>query len=126
MLDADGQYTGEFERSYDAPQKISANVSPASGQIAVEVFGNDDSYDRVIALPWDSLALLFSPSDYSGILSEDGDLLSTGFIDENTVFFVDRNPDDSRGFDYVVRRIAKSINGLMIAVRKVNNNEDNS
>ena len=56
--------------------------------------------------------------------NEDG---SSNYKMENTVFFVDHAPNgrEAEGFDYVVKRIAKSINGLAIAIKKVNNEPQN-
>lgn len=107
---------------------INANVSPASGQIAIEAFGFDASYDRVIAMPWDSLDTIFSPKDYDGTLTSDGKwfCVESGF-DEFAVFFIDKSPADLtsfEGYDYVVRRVAMSINGLLIAVKRVENDGD--
>ena len=47
-IDADGNYTGETEVVYDKPVKIRANVSPATGQANIEMFGNFTDYDRVV------------------------------------------------------------------------------
>lgn len=130
LVDENGDYTGEVIKSYTAPISVHANVSPASGQIAIEAFGTDESYDRVIAMPWDSFEAIFSPSDYGGTITADGKWFCTedGF-DKFAVFFIDHEPDDPNsadGYDYVVHRIAMSINGLLIAVRKVEQDADNS
>ena len=100
--DSSGNYTGEITISYDAPVAIKANVSPATGQSNQEMFGNLTDYDRVI-------------------ITDDVSLL----IDENSILWVDTTPpedetvDHATGYDYIVRRVAKSFNGLAIAARKV-------
>ena len=97
--DTDGNYTGETEIAYAAPVQIKACVSPATGQSNTEMFGNLTDYDRVIVSDDTSLA-----------------------IDENTVLFIDSTPTDgagAAGYDYIVRRVAKSFNSVAIAVRKV-------
>jgi hypothetical protein len=97
LKDADGNYTGETAVVYSAPVECKAHISPATGQSTQEMFGNLTDYDRVI-------------------LSDDTSLP----IDENTVLFIDHEPTDgARGYDYTVRRVAKSINFVAIAVRKV-------
>ena len=123
IKDASGNYTGEKTRTYDPPQRILANVSPARGTVGIEAFGNDDSYDRIIALAWDDLAVIYSPFDYNGLESSDDYLFSVGGINDSTVWYVDKTPvnDDPNDYDYIVHRIAKSINGVLIAVKKVNN-----
>lgn len=95
ITDSAGNYTGETSVTYAAPVKILANVSPATGQSNMEMFGNLTDYDRVI-------------------VSDD----TTLPIDENTVLYVDRAPTEG-AYDYVVRRVAKSLNFVAIAARKV-------
>lgn len=85
---------------YDDPVEMEANISPASGYSATEQFGDLDSYDKVIVTDW-----LDCP------------------IDEQTVLFIDKEPDHNTSgelmYDYTVRRVAKSLNSISIAVRKV-------
>lgn len=100
VIDADGYETGEKDIGYGEPVKLLCNVSPATGQSQVEMFGNLDSYDKVI-------------------ITDEVDCP----IDENTVLFVDNEPVfDKTGkplYDYTVRRVAKSLNSISVAVRKV-------
>lgn len=92
--------TGEYVPVYKEHQEMWANISPASGYAQTEQFGNLDSYDKVIVTDW-----LDCP------------------IDENSVLFIDKEPEYSLDgkplFDYTVRRIAKSLNSISIAVQKV-------
>lgn len=100
LTDSDGNYTGETAIGYGAPVECKANISPATGQSNVEMFGNLTDYDRVI-------------------VSDDTSLP----IDENTVLFIDSTPTNGAGeagYDYIVRRVARSINSVAIAVQKVN------
>ena len=91
--------TPESEIHYSDPVDVMANISPATGQSNVEQFGNLEDYDKVI------------------VTTEDLP------IDENSVLFIDKDPefgDDGEPlFDYKVRRVAKSLNSLSIAVSKV-------
>lgn len=86
---------------YGNPVKMEANISPASGYAQTEQFGNLDNYDKVI-------------------VTDDMDCP----IDEHSVLFIDKEPEYTVSgdpmFDYTVRRIAKSLNSVSIAVRKVN------
>ena len=95
-----GNASGERRVIYSDPVKIKANVSPATGVSQVEQFGRDMKYDKVIVLDDVNCP-----------------------IDENTVFFIDKEPSyDSDGnllFDYIVKKIARSINSVSIAVSKV-------
>ena len=97
--DDDGNIAGERVK-YGSPVKARANVSAAQGEAQIEQFGNSVEYDKVI-------------------LSDD----MSAPIDENTVFFIDTPPAfDSDGnpmFDYIVRKVAKSLNTLAVAISKV-------
>lgn len=99
LTDSSGNYMGETGITYAEPVECKANVSPATGQSNQEMFGNLTDYDRVI-------------------LSDDPTLP----IDENTVLFIDSTPTAGAGeygYDYTVRRVARSKNYVAIAVRKV-------
>ena len=98
--DADGYMTSDKRNIYSEAAYLLANVSPATGYSQTEQFGNLESYDKVIVTDW-----MDCP------------------IDENTVLFVDKEPEyNTLGdpmYDYVVRRVAKSLNSISIAVSKV-------
>lgn len=100
ITDAEGNETGEHKVGYEAAVAMKANISAATGYAQVEQFGNFITYDKVIVT----------------------DDLSCP-IDEHTVLFVDKKPEfDKEGnplFDYTVRRVAKSLNSVAIAISKV-------
>ena len=110
QTDSDNNYTGEMATNYATPVKLNCNVSPATGQSDTEMFGNLTDYDRVIVTEWVDCP-----------------------IDENSVLFVDKTPTDvpvpgsdppatvksTDGYNYIVRRVAKSINSVSIAIKKV-------
>ncbi len=100
VLDGDGDETGEYDVVYEEPVEMRANVSAATGQSQVEQFGNLENYDKVI-------------------VTDD----TTCPINENTVLFIDKEPSyDTLGrpqYDYTVKRVAKSLNSISIAVSKV-------
>ena len=115
VVDENGNYTGESIVLYNDPVRMHANVSWATGQSNIEQFGNLENYDKVI-------------------VTSDVDCP----IDENSVLFIDKEPEYTSVithvpsavtateetvsvpvFDYIVRRVAKSINSVSIAVRKV-------
>ncbi len=100
QTDDDGYETGETKVIYKRPVKMKCSVSPATGYAQVNMFGNLESYDKVL-------------------ITDDVSCP----IDENTVLFIDKRPEfDSEGtpiFDYVVRRVAKSLNSISYAVSKV-------
>lgn len=100
VVDSGGYELGEKKVVYDKAVEMSANISAATGQAQVEQFGNFISYDKVIVT----------------------DDMSCP-IDENTVLFIDKAPeydkDENPLYDYIVKRVAKSLNSISIAVSKV-------
>lgn len=100
VKDEDGNETGEETVVYRDAVPFWANVSAATGSSQVEQFGSLTGYDKVIVT----------------------DDLSCP-IDENSVLFLDKEPEyDEDGkplYDYMVKRVAKSLNSISIAVTKV-------
>lgn len=100
VFDENGNETGELIPTYAQAEEMYANVSPARGMASVEMFGNLDGYDRVMVTDWVECP-----------------------IDENSVLFVDKDPVYDEGghpiYDYIVRRVAKSLNFVAIAIGKV-------
>ena len=99
LLDSDGNESGESGVTYTEPVKLMCSVSPATGYAQANMFGNLESYDKVL-------------------ITDDMDCP----IDENTVLFIDKDPQFKDGkptFDYTVRRVAKSLNTISYAVSKV-------
>ena len=102
IIDEYGNSTGEYRLTYGNPVKMLGNVSAAQGEMQNRQFGESESYDKVIALE-----NMNAP------------------IDEYSILWVDTlphlNPDGTTDtpHDYIVRRIAKSLNGVSIAIRKV-------
>ena len=91
-----GLYTGEYAVSYGTPVECRGNISASRGMSDHEVFGTGLDYDRVIVV-------------------HDMDCP----IDENSIIWIDRTPDNSTPHNYIVRRVAKSLNCISIAVRQV-------
>lgn len=100
LTDENGNMTGEKKLLYSEPVEMFANVSPATGNSTAEQFGGLDNYDKVI-------------------VTDDVNCP----IDEQTILFVDckpeRSADGSFLYDYIVRRVAKSLNSVSIAISRV-------
>ena len=115
IVDEYGNESGETIVTYYNAEAMKANVSAATGQSNTEQFGNLENYDKVIVTDW-----MECP------------------IDENSVLFIDKNPEYTNAlthvptavtttdetvqvpvYDYTVRRVAKSLNSISIAVKKV-------
>jgi hypothetical protein len=102
ITDEYGKGTGEYSLTYGKPMRMSGNVSAAQGEIQSRQFGESESYDKVIVL-----------DDRNAP------------INEHSILWVDTLPhlngDDSTDtpHDYIVRRVARSLNGVSIAISKV-------
>ena len=102
IIDECGNTTGEYEVSYSNPIEVLGNVSAAQGEMQSRQFGESESYDKVIVL-----------DDRNAP------------IDEHSLLWVDTLPHlDNEGstetpHDYIVKRIARSLNGVSIAIGKV-------
>lgn len=104
--DAQGYYTGEKAISYTKPIACLANISAAQGRAETLAFGDNLSYDKTIVFDIET----FPP------------------IDENSVLWVDTLPEleedgsTKTPYDYIIRRVAKSLNGVSVAISKVDVN----
>ena len=102
IRDEYGNLTGEYTVTYDNPVAVAANVSAASGESITRQFGEDVSYDRIIVLddPHFSIA-------------------------ETSILWIDTRPEvkedgsTTTPHDYIVKRIARSLNSVSIAVSRV-------
>lgn len=106
LMDDYGNPTGQFQKTYSAPVPFIANVSPVSGEDVVDIFGAIERYDRVI---------------------QTCDM--TCPINENSVLYLDTVPTQGldgtwSAHDYVVKRVAKSVNTIRVGVSKVNVSND--
>ena len=102
IIDEYDNNTGEYDLAYGKPIKVFGNVSAAQGEIQSRQFGESESYDKVIVLndrntPIDEYAILWV--DTLPHLNEDG--------------------STDTPHDYIVRKIARSLNGVSIAISKV-------
>lgn len=102
IIDEYGNRTGEYTISYSNPRECFGNISAAQGEIQSRQFGESVSYDKVIVLddkntPLDEYAILWV--DTLPYLNEDG--------------------STETPHDYTIRKVAPSLNGVSIAIRKV-------
>ena len=102
IIDEYGNATGEYKILYSILNEGSANISAAQGELKFRQFGESESYDKVIVLddintPIDEYSILWV--DTLPILNEDGSTTTP--------------------HDYIVTRKAKSLNTVILAIRKV-------
>ena len=95
LTDANNNKTGEYTLAYGTPTAVKAVLAPVVGTAEREVFGVDIDYDRM-ALIYDTACP----------------------ITEESIVWVDNATTGKH--DYIVKKIAKSLNTVMIALKKVN------
>lgn len=110
VVDEYGNDTGEFDVQHGNPVKSSANISAAKGETQTRQFGENVSYDKVIAMdneapPIDEYSILWI--DITPELNADGSLA------------VDDEGNVKTPHDYIVKKVAKSLNSVSYAVSKV-------
>ena len=101
VTETGGNYTGERTKTYGSQVAMKANISPARGAADMEIFGKDLDYTRTIC-------------------TDDVNCP----INEQTILWIDTPPCDHLGVpyphNYIVTQIAKSLNNIVYAIRKVN------
>ena len=102
ITDEYGNLTGEYNLAYGKPIKMSGNVSAARGEIQSRQFGESESYDKVIVL-----------DDRNAPINE----YSILWVD--TLPHLNEDGSTDTPHDYVVRNVARSLNGVSIAISKV-------
>ena len=122
VIDEYGNETGEIIPHYEEAVSFDANISPATGQAQVEQFGNLDSYDKVIVTrdmncPIDEHSVLFieKEPEYTEVITHEIVEGQALYADDEIVEVAYQQPKN----DYIVKRVAKSLNSISIAVRKV-------
>lgn len=122
IYDEYGNETGERIFRYGDPVLMRANISPASGAVQKEQFGELENYDKVIVTddmkcPITESTVLFLDKE-----PEYTEAQTHRVIESDTVLGDDEVLEESYRvpkYDYVVRRVAKSINSISITVHKV-------
>lgn len=94
ITDSSGNLTGETSNVYTAPKLLRINTSPASGDVTTQLFSPITDYDRTL-------------------VTDDTEL----DIDEHSVVWIGVEP--TAPYNYIVKKIAKSLNVLAIAVKEV-------
>lgn len=101
IVDADGYKTGEKRKTYSTPEPFLIYVAPSRGEATWSPFGIGENYTNVM-----------STCDTSCPITED------------TVLWIGINPFDSEGnvveeHNYIVTRVARGLNSILYAIKKV-------
>lgn len=102
VKDEYGNQTGEYELHYGLPKPYYGNISAAKGEMAARQFGEAESYDRIIVMDGRDTQI----DEYSRLWVDERPVLMEG----DTVF---------PPHDYEVKKVARSLNSISIAIRKV-------
>lgn len=110
LKDEWGNATGQYSVSYTDPVPMRGNISAAQGEIQTRQFGESETYDKVIVLDNPS-----TPIDEYSILWVDShpELTTEGHLALN-----DKGEVETP-HDYIVRKVARSLNSVSIAISKV-------
>lgn len=102
IYDEDGLFTGEKEATYTSPVETKLNVSASRGEAYIDLFGTDLNYTNTIV----------SDTDLG--------------IDEHSILWVDKEAYQTTSttsvitpHNYIVVSVAKSLNNIVYAIRKV-------
>ena len=107
-MDGERRYYLGPVKTYGPPVLMEGFVSAATGRAAVEAFGENIRYDRTI--------IIYDP---------EAPVEETEETEETSVFWIDSTPvlkedgTTETPYDYVVKRVARSLNLTAVAVAKV-------
>lgn len=104
VTDDNGYKTGETRLIYDKPKELTANISVAQGEVVFQLFGGNESYDKIIVSDDVNIPI----NEYSALWID-----TVPLFDEISKEVITPN-------DYIVKKIARSINSISIAVSRVN------
>lgn len=110
ITDEYGNLTGEYVIAHGNPVRTRANISPAQGETTTRQFGEYEAYDKVILMenPW-------CPIDEHSILWVD----TLPQLTQNGELARDENGNVITPWDYEVVTVARSLNSVAYAVKKV-------
>lgn len=110
ITDDYGNVTGEYDIQHGKPTEFCANISAAKGETQTRQFGENESYDKVIVMDKDA-----PPIDEYSVLWVD----NKPQTDENGNLAVNEKGEIITPHDYIVKKVAKSLNVVSMAISKV-------
>ena len=106
-----GNPTGGVDVVHGDPQEYRANVSAAKGETQTRQFGESENYDKVIVMGSDA-----PPIDEYSILWID----TIPQLDDKGALALNEEGEVITPHDYIVKKVARSLNSVSIAISKVN------
>lgn len=113
VVDEYGNITGEYDVTYSNPVEFFGNISAAKGETQTRQFGENEAYDKVLVLDKTAPNI----NEYSVLWVD-----TMPELDENGKLVKDGNGQVVTPYDYVVKKVAPSLNSISIAISKVNVN----
>lgn len=110
ITDEYGNNTGEYNVIHGKPIEFMANISAAKGETTTRQFGESESYDKVIVMDNDA-----PPIDEYTTLWVD----TVPQVDEDGNLETNDDGEVITPHDYIVKKVAKSLNSVSIAISKV-------
>lgn len=106
-----GNPTGNIIVIHGNPHEFRANISAAKGETQTRQFGESDNYDKVIVMGSDA-----PPIDEYSILWVD----TVPQLDDKGALALNEEGEAITPHDYIVKKVARSLNSVSIAISKVN------
>jgi len=110
ITDEYGNATGQFEIVRGNPIEYMGNISAAKGETQTRQFGESETYDKVLVMDNEA-----PPIDEYTVLWID----TVPQLDETGALEVDDSGEVITPYDYIVKKVAKSINSVALAISKV-------
>lgn len=110
MVDEYGNKTSEQKLTFLDPVLCKANISASVGETIARQFGNDVSYDKVIVMDGDKPVIVEGSRLWIDSVPQ---------LDAEGHLAVDEDGNIKTPHDYIVNKVAKSLNSYSIAIGKV-------
>ena len=111
ITDEYGNVTGEYDVKHGNPTEGYANISAAKGETQTRQFGESETYDKVIVMDNEAPQI----DEYSVLWVD-----TEPQINEDGSLAVDEDGNIITPHDYIVKKVARSLNNVSIAISKVN------
>jgi hypothetical protein len=111
ITDEWGNVTGEYDVKRGKPIEGYANISAAMGETQTRQFGESEAYDKIIVMGNDAPPI----NEYSVLWVD-----TKPQLDYDGSLTTDEEGNAITPYDYVVKKVAWSLNGVSIAISKVN------
>lgn len=111
LEDEYGNTTDEYEILHGNPIECHANISAAKGETQTRQFGESETYDKVIVMDNESPPI----NEYSVLWID-----RIPKLDESGALAVNEAGEVITPYDYIVKKVAQSLNSVSFAISKVN------